>query len=87
MSFALLGAWGALYAFTPELYPTALRATGVGAAGAMARVGGLLAPTLVGLVVVTSFSAAMALFAVLLALAAASTWLISVETRGVPLDQ
>ncbi|MFY1005292.1 MFS transporter, partial [Escherichia coli] len=26
MSFALLGTWGALYAFTPELYPTESRA-------------------------------------------------------------
>lgn len=44
MSFALLGTWGALYAYTPELYPTELRATGMGMAGAMARFGGLLAP-------------------------------------------
>ena len=29
MSFALLGTWGALYAYTPELYPTELRATGM----------------------------------------------------------
>ncbi|WKL39631.1 MFS transporter (plasmid) [Sinorhizobium meliloti] len=48
MSFALLGTWGALYACTPELYPTASRATGMGAAGAMARLGGLLAPSLMG---------------------------------------
>jgi putative MFS transporter len=86
MSFALLGAWGALYAFTPELYPTALRATGMGAAGAMARFGGLLAPTLVGLIVAVSFGAAVALFAALLALAAASAWLIRAETRGAPLE-
>jgi putative MFS transporter len=33
MSFALLGTWGALYAYTPELYPTGVRATGMGAAG------------------------------------------------------
>ncbi len=41
MSFAFLGAWGALYAFTPELYPTRLRATGMGTAGAVARLGGI----------------------------------------------
>ena len=46
MSFALLGTWGALYAITPELYPTALRATGMGTAGAVARLGGLAAPSL-----------------------------------------
>ena len=31
-------------AFTPELYPTTLRASGMGIAGAMARLGGLFAP-------------------------------------------
>jgi MFS transporter, putative metabolite:H+ symporter len=85
MSFAFLGAWGALYAFTPEIYPTRLRATGMGAGGAMARLGGLLAPSAVGLVVLVSFTAAIALFAVLLAIAAVATYAINVETRAVPL--
>ena len=34
LSFFNLGAWGALYAIGPELYPTALRGTGTGAAAA-----------------------------------------------------
>lgn len=81
MSFALLGTWGALYAFTPELYPTASRATGMGAAGAMARFGGLLAPSLMGLVVAQSFGLAVAIFAALLLLAAIAAFLIDAETR------
>jgi putative MFS transporter len=85
MSFALLGAWGALYAFTPELYPTALRATGMGLAGTVARLGGLLAPTLVGLVVAVSFEAAIALFALLLVVSALAAFSIDIETRGAPL--
>jgi putative MFS transporter len=52
----------------------------------MARFGGLLAPTLVGLIVAVSFGAAVALFAALLALGAASAWLIRAETRGAPLE-
>jgi putative MFS transporter len=86
MSFAMLGAWGALYAFTPELFPTAARATGMGAAGALARVGGLLAPSALGLVVAVSFAAAIGLFAVLLALAALAVAGIREETRGRVLD-
>ncbi len=41
-SFFNLGAWGgAIYAYTPELYPTEVRGgTGTGWAGAMARIGG-----------------------------------------------
>ncbi len=85
MSFALLGSWGALYAFTPELYPTALRGTGMGAAGSMARLGGLLAPSAIGLVVAASFTAAVGLFSVLLLLAALAARAIDVETRNQPL--
>ncbi len=81
MSFALLGTWGALYAYTPELYPTASRATGMGAAGAMARLGGLLAPSLMGVVVTQSFGLAIGIFAGLLVIAAIAAFLIGAETR------
>lgn len=81
MSFALLGTWGALYAFTPELYPTASRATGMGTAGAVARLGGLLAPSLTGLVVEQSFGLAIGIFAGLLVAAAVAALLIDAETR------
>ena len=86
MSFALLGAWGALYAFTPELYPTALRASGMGAAGAMARLGGLLAPSAMIFVIDRSFNTAVALFAVLLLLSGLVAFFIDVETRQKALD-
>ncbi|ODT14678.1 MAG: hypothetical protein ABS35_33915 [Kaistia sp. SCN 65-12] len=85
MSFALLGTWGALYAFTPELYPTPLRASGMGLAGAMARLGGLLAPTLVGAIVAYSFNVALGLFALILLLGALATAAIDVETKQKPL--
>ena len=48
LSFFNLGAWGALYAYTPENYPTPLRATGSGFASAAGRVGSIIAPYLVG---------------------------------------
>ncbi len=44
LSFFNLGAWGALYAIGPELYPTALRGTGTGAAAAFGRLASILAP-------------------------------------------
>lgn len=83
MSFALLGTWGALYAFTPELYPTGLRATGMGTASAVARVGGLLAPSMLGIVIAQGFAIAIGLFAALLLIAAVATLMIRVETRNV----
>ncbi|MCX5794568.1 MAG: MFS transporter [Elusimicrobia bacterium] len=48
ISFFNLGAWGVVYTYTPELYPTALRATGAGWASGLGRVGGILAPLVVG---------------------------------------
>ena len=44
LSFFNLGAWGALYALTPEVYPTSLRATGAGAAAGFGRIASILAP-------------------------------------------
>lgn len=82
MSFALLGTWGALYAFTPELYPTGLRGTGMGTASAVARLGGLLAPSLLGAVVARGFGLAIGVFAALLVLAALATLAIRTETRN-----
>jgi MFS transporter, putative metabolite:H+ symporter len=48
LSFFNLGAWGGLYAYTPEQYPTIIRGTGAGLAAAVGRVGGILGPLLVG---------------------------------------
>ena len=49
LSFFNLGAWGALYAVTPEVYPTYLRATGAGSAAAFGRLASIIAPLLVPL--------------------------------------
>lgn len=44
LSFFNLGAWGALYAVGPELYPTSVRGTGTGAAAAFGRIASIIAP-------------------------------------------
>lgn len=51
LSFFNLGAWGALYAVGPELYPTRLRGTGTGAAAAFGRIASIGAPLLVPLLI------------------------------------
>ncbi|PEY34059.1 MFS transporter [Bacillus cereus] len=56
LSFFNLGAWGALYAYTPEQYPTVIRGTGAGMAAAFGRVGGILGPLLVGYLVASQTS-------------------------------
>jgi putative MFS transporter len=81
MSFALLGTWGALYAFTPEVYPTGLRASGMGLAGAVARFGGLLAPTIVAPVMTTHFTLALGMLAAFLVVGAVAIACVDVESR------
>ncbi|KOS23753.1 major facilitator transporter [Bacillus anthracis] len=56
LSFFNLGAWGALYAYTPEQYPTVIRGTGAGMAAAFGLVGGILGPLLVGYLVASQAS-------------------------------
>lgn len=56
LSFFNLGAWGALYAYSPEQYPTAIRGTGTGMSAAFGRVGGIFGPLLVGYLIVQHLS-------------------------------
>ncbi len=51
LSFFNLGAWGALYAYTPEQYPAIIRGTGAGMAASFGRIGGIFGPLLVGYLV------------------------------------
>lgn len=53
----------------------------MGAAGGMARLGGLLAPSLIGILVTQSFGLAIGTFAGLLLVAAIAACLIDAETR------
>jgi len=55
MSFFNLGAWGVIYTYTPEQYPTSMRALGSGWAAGFGRIGGMLAPMLVGVMISSSF--------------------------------
>jgi putative MFS transporter len=86
MSFALLGTWGALYAFTPEVYPTGLRASGMGLAGAVARFGGLFAPTIVAPVMASRFTLSLVMLAAFLAIGAIAILCVDVESRDRALE-
>lgn len=86
MSFALLGTWGALYAFTPEVYPTGLRASGMGMAGAVARFGGLFAPAIIAPVMATHFTLSLAMLAAFLLAGAVAIMGVDMESRNRALD-
>ncbi len=81
MSFFSLGAWGALYAWTPELYPTEIRTTGMGWASGMARIAGVISPTLGGVLFALALLNALSLWAAAFAIAGLVVFLLGVETK------
>lgn len=86
MSFFTLGAWGALYAYTPEVYPTNLRGTGMGAASGFTRIAGALAPSLGALLMGASLALPLTVFAASYVMAACAALLLRTETGATPLQ-
>ncbi len=85
MSFFALGAWGALYAYTPEAYPTSLRGTGMGAASGMTRIAGAIAPTLGGALMGFSLAIPLTIYALAYVAGGFSALALPLETRHQPL--
>ena len=87
LSFFNLGAWGALYAVTPEMYPTSLRATGAGWAAGAGRIASIVAPLSVPLLLgIGGAPVLFTVFGAVFAVAAVGTWGL-VDRRGVSLDE
>ncbi len=88
MQFFMFGMWSALYAYTPELYPTRARATGTGFASSIGRIGALLGPYLVGVILPhTGQHGVFALGALSFLMAALVVAAFGEETRGRVLEE
>jgi len=86
LSFCNLGAWGALYAVTPEIYPTAVRGRGAGSAAGFGRLASILAPLAVPpLVALGGTGLVFVVLAASFAVAAASSLALP-EMRGEALE-
>ena len=86
LSFFNLGAWGALYAVTPEMYPTSLRATGSGWAAGVGRIASIVAPLMVPLLLAAGGAPLLfVVFAAFFAIAAGAAWGL-LDRRGRALD-
>ena len=83
LSFFNLGAWGALYAYTPEQYPAVIRGTGAGMAAAVGRVGGIFGPLLVGSLLGKGYEygSIFAIFCVAILIGVAAVILLGKETK------
>ncbi|MFD4291871.1 MFS transporter [Rhodococcus sp. NPDC058505] len=86
LSFFNLGAWGALYAIGPELYPTVVRGSGTGAAAAFGRIASIASPLMVPVLLDGGGNGLVfAVFAAAFVLAAAAALTLP-ERRGLALE-
>ncbi len=90
--FFSLGAWGAVYAYTPEVYPTRVRGSGTGWAAAVGRLGAIAAPYIVGVIYQTNgkqagFNNVFLILTLVFAVVAVVVAVAGVETKGRTLDE
>ncbi len=90
--FFSLGAWGAVYAYTPEVYPTSVRGSGVGWAAAIGRIGAIAAPYIVGLIYEAKgneagFTYVFIILTIVFAAVAIVVAIVGIETKGKSLDE
>src|SRR5712664_2240964 len=88
MSFFMNGTYAGIYAYTPELYPTTFRTTGMGVASAFGRIGGLSAPIVIGYTFSRiGFSGVFTITTVVLVTGALVVALLGIATAGKSLEQ
>lgn len=87
LSFFNLGAWGALYAYSPEQYPTIVRSSGSGMAAGIGRIGGIVGPLLVGHLLGANWSVTgiFGIFTASILIAIVAIIFLGKETMGVKL--
>ena len=90
--FFSLGAWGCVYAYTPEVYPTVARASGSGWAAAFGRIGAFIAPLTVPVLYKafgeeTGYGYVFALLTAVFAIVAVVVALFGKETMGKSLEE
>ena len=76
-----------VYLYTPELYPTRVRALGVGTATAWLRFASMIGPTVVGYMIAGGLQSVFLTFAAVAAIAAIITAAFAIETKGRVLEE
>jgi len=88
LSMFMNGTYGGIYAYTPELFPTSLRGRGMGLASAIARLGAISSPVLIGWIYPKAgFPGVFGLTTGVLLTGACITLLLGPKTEKRPLDQ
>lgn len=87
LSFGMNGVIAGQYTYTAEIYPTSIRATGMGAASAFARIGSIASPTIVGVAYpVLGFAGVFVMMTSILLVGGLGILLFGKNTRGVSLE-
>jgi MFS transporter, putative metabolite:H+ symporter len=82
------GTYAAIYSYTPEVYPTGFRATGMGLASAFGRVRGILAPLIIGLTFARiGFGGVFTITTIVLLIGALTVLALGIRTAGKTLEQ
>ncbi|XP_051463930.1 putative transporter SVOPL [Apus apus] len=76
-----------IYIYTAEVYPTPMRALGMGTSGSLCRVGAMVAPFIAQVLMSVSFIGALCLFASVCVVCAISAVTLPIETKGRALQQ
>src|SRR5215469_3892695 len=88
LSFFMNGTYAGIYAYTPELYPTTFRTTGMGVASSFGRIGGLSAPIVIGNTFARiGFGGVFTITTIVLAMGALAVAVLGIGTAGKSLEQ
>ncbi|KAG9472268.1 hypothetical protein GDO78_020598, partial [Eleutherodactylus coqui] len=71
-----------IYIYTAEVYPTVMRAIGMGTSGSLCRVGAMAAPFIAQVLLSTSIIGGVCLFAIICFICALSAFTLPIETKG-----
>ncbi|XP_017542357.1 synaptic vesicle 2-related protein isoform X2 [Pygocentrus nattereri] len=78
----IAGGFQAAYVYTPEVYPTATRALGLGTSSGMARVGALITPFVAQVMLESSVHLTLSVYCCCCLLAAVASCALPIETTG-----
>lgn len=87
LSFFMNGTYAGVYAYTSEVFPTAIRTTGVGIASAVGRIGAIVSPILVGYIFPAfGFGGVFGVTTAVLLAGALAVLIMGIKTKGLSLE-
>lgn len=90
VSLSNITGWGIMLGYTAELFPTRVRGTGAGAASAFGRIGAIIVPAAITLLLGSwsqGYEMVFAMFAAILFFGAINVAILGEETKGLTLEE